>query len=181
MMTLTEKALRLAAAAHKDQVRKSDGSPYISHPVMVGMMLKEYGFSEAVIAAGFTHDVLEDTPVTRAELVAELGEEIAVMVDGVSEDKDLPWEERKERYVAGVVAAGEGVRAVSIADKIHNAESILNDYEYKGRAVWDVFNRGKDAKLWFEELLYSELKKDWEHPMLERYGSLIAQLRELEG
>ncbi|MCA9339806.1 MAG: HD domain-containing protein, partial [Candidatus Saccharibacteria bacterium] len=105
MMTLTEKALRLATAAHKDQVRKSDGSPYITHPVMVGMLLKEYGFSEAVVAAGFTHDVLEDTSVTREELAAKLGEDVAVMVDGVSEDKDLSWEARKERYVAGVVAA----------------------------------------------------------------------------
>ncbi|USN88979.1 MAG: bifunctional (p)ppGpp synthetase/guanosine-3',5'-bis(diphosphate) 3'-pyrophosphohydrolase [Candidatus Nomurabacteria bacterium] len=180
MMTLTEKALRLATAAHKDQVRKSDGSPYITHPVMVGVLLKEYGFSEAVVAAGFTHDVLEDTSVTREELAAKLGEDVAVMVDGVSEDKDLSWEARKERYVAGVVAAGEGVRAVSIADKIHNAESILNDYEHKGRAVWNVFNRGKAKKLWFEELLYTELKKDWEHPLLERYGRLIEQLKGLE-
>ena len=77
MMTLTEKALRLATAAHKDQVRKSDGSPYITHPVMVGMLLKEYGFSEAVVAAGFTHDVLEDTSVTREELAA-IDEEIVL-------------------------------------------------------------------------------------------------------
>jgi len=180
-MTLTEKALCFAILAHKEQVRKSDGSPYVAHPIMVGMLVKEFGFSEAVVAAAFTHDVLEDTLVTRADLAAELGEEVAAIVGAVSENKELPWEERKAQYVAAVVAADEAVKAVSVADKIHNAETILNDYEAKGRAVWEVFNRGKEKKMWFEELLYTELTTVWQHPLLERYGTVIQKLQALEG
>ena len=122
-MTLTEKALRLAIVAHKDQVRKSDGSQYVAHPIIVGMILKEYGFNEAVIAAAFTHDVLEDTPVSREEIVVQLGEEVAQIIDGVSEDKSLEWEVRKENYAKAVAAADEATKAVSMADKVHNAES----------------------------------------------------------
>lgn len=179
-MTLTEKALRLAVTAHKEQLRKTDGSPYVAHPIMVGMLLKEYGFSEVVVAAGFTHDVLEDTSVTRAELVEALGEEVARIVDGVSEEMSLEWEVRKEQYVCGVAKADESIKAVSIADKIHNAESVISDYEIKGKDVWQPFNRGKDKKIWFEELLYTEVKKTWEHPLLERYGTVIDRLKELE-
>ena len=179
-MTLTEKALRLAIAAHKEQVRKSDGSPYAAHPIMVGMLLKEYGFNEVTVAAAFTHDVLEDTAVSRDALAAELGEEVAKIVDGVSEDMSLEWEVRKEAYAKGVAAADEATKAVSIGDKIHNAESVISDYEYKGKDVWKPFNRGKDKKIWFEELLYTEVRKTWEHPLLERYAAAIEKLKGLE-
>jgi (p)ppGpp synthase/HD superfamily hydrolase len=179
-MTLTEKALRLAIVAHQDQLRKSDGSPYISHPIMVAMLLQEYGFSEAVIAAGFTHDVLEDTAVTVDELRAALGDEVVEYITAVSEDTSLQWEDRKTRYVAAVVVASEGAKAVCIADKIHNAESVISDYEQAGRAVWTVFNRGKAKKLWFEELVYTEVSKSWQHPLLNRYRRAIDQLHTLE-
>lgn len=178
-MNLIEKALRVATVAHTDQVRKSDGSPYIVHPVMVGMMLKEYGFPDAAVAAGICHDVLEDTTVPRDVLVKELGEDVVRMIDGVSEDKALPWEERKVAYVNAVAVADEGTKAVSIADKIHNAESIIADFEHKGPAVWDVFNRGKEKKLWFESLVYAEVAKSWSHPLLDRYKRAIEHLETL--
>jgi (p)ppGpp synthase/HD superfamily hydrolase len=179
-MTVKEKALRLALVAHKEQVRKSDGSPYAAHPIMVGLLLQEYGFSETAVAAAFVHDVLEDTEMTREELAAELGAEIAAIVDGVSEDTSLVWEERKEQYVQGVAHADEATKAVSIADKIHNAESVISDYETKGKDVWQPFNRGKDKKIWFEELLYTAVQKTWDHPLLYRYQAAIEKLKKLE-
>lgn len=179
-MTLIEKALQLAVSAHKDQVRKSDGSPYVVHPIMVGMLLKEHGFTETVIAAAITHDVLEDTAVTPMELADALGSEVARIVAGVSEDKSLEWEARKEAYAHAVAAADEAIKAVSVADKIHNAESMISDYPSKGKDVWKPFNRGKDKKIWFEELVYTELKKTWNHPLLDRYAKAIEQLKQFE-
>jgi len=178
-MTLTEQALRLAVVAHKEQLRKSDGSPYISHPIMVAMLLQQYGFDEITVAAGLTHDVLEDTAVTESELRAALGDEVVNYVNAVSEDTSLEWEDRKERYVAAVAAASVGAKAVCIADKIHNAESVISDYAQKGKAVWSVFNRGKAKKLWFEELVYTEVSKTWQHPLLDRYRTAIDQLHTL--
>ncbi len=179
-MTLTEKALRLAVAAHKEQVRKSDGSPYVVHPIMVGNLLKEQGFSEEVIAAAIVHDVLEDTAVTRDELANALGEEVTQIVEGVSEDTSLEWEARKEAYAHAVAAASESIKAVSVADKIHNAESMIDDYALKGKDIWKPFSRGKEKKIWFEELLYTELKKTWDHPLLNRYEKAIEQLKQME-
>jgi (p)ppGpp synthase/HD superfamily hydrolase len=180
-MILYERALRIATQAHKDQVRKQDGSPYIVHPMMVAKILSDHGFSAEVVAAGLVHDVLEDTVVTEDELRAELGDEVTDIVTAVSEDKDLPWEKRKEQYVEAVVSAGEAVWAVSVADKIHNAESLSMHYQKVGSAVWQVFNRGKEKKVWFERLLLTKLREVWHHPLLDEYGRLVEELESLEG
>lgn len=179
-MTLTEKALQLALTAHAGQIRKSDGTPYIAHPVMVAFSLQAYGFDELVIAAALVHDVLEDTDVPRHVLVATLGEEVVHIVEGVSEDTALEWEVRKEKYVERVATASTAIKAVSIADKIHNAQSIIDYHAATGKEAWTVFNRGKEKKLWFENLLYTEVSATWEHPMLARYKELITIMESLE-
>jgi (p)ppGpp synthase/HD superfamily hydrolase len=144
------------------------------------MILQEHNFAEEIVAAGLVHDVLEDTDMNKEQLVQELGQTVADIVDGVSEDTSLEWEERKALYATTVAKSSEGVRAVSIADKIHNAESIITDYESKGPAVWTVFNRGKEKKLWFEELVYAEVSKVWQHPLLDRYRTAIDILKTLD-
>jgi (p)ppGpp synthase/HD superfamily hydrolase len=172
-MSLIERALKVAVVAHAGQVRKSDGSPYIVHPVMVARMLDRAGFSEEVVAAALVHDVLEDTDVTEAELRAALGDAVVDIVFGVSEQTELPWEERKQKYIERVASSGEAVMAVSVADKIHNAESLLDAAASMGSRVWEVFNRGKEKKLWFEESLYAALVPKFQHPILAQYRTLI--------
>ena len=176
-MIRTESALRLALQAHATQTRKTDGSPYVIHPIMVAHLLTEHSAREDVIVAALLHDVLEDTSVTPAEVLAVGGEEVLKIVEAVSENKELSWEERKEAYVHTVVQGGESVWLVSIADKIHNAESLLDHITSVGEEAWSVFNRGKESKIWFETLLHTELSKVWQHPLLDRYGALINTLQ----
>ena len=176
---LYEKALKIAASAHKNQVRKHDGSPYIVHPVMVAHILSSYNFPEEVIAAGLVHDVLEDSELTEEVLREELGDVVTDIVTAVSEQTDLPWEERKQKYVQDVVSKNESVWAVSVADKVHNAQNLTAHYEIVGSSIWENFNRGKEKKIWFEELLHTELSKVWRHPLLDRYKDLIEQMRNL--
>ena len=178
-MDIYETALKIAIRAHEGQVRKHDGSAYINHPIMVGKILERAGFSETVIAAGLAHDILEDTPVTEAELRSELGDEVVDIVVAVSEDKSLLWEERKEKYVADVVAGGKSVWAVSVADKIHNARDLICFHETHGPESWKVFNRGKEKKVWFEKLVHSELSKVWQHSLLDEYATYITKLESL--
>lgn len=172
-MDIIEKATELATGAHKGQVRKTDGTPYIEHPIAVGQILKEAGFDEITVASAIVHDVLEDTDVTEEKLRDELGDQVANVVTAVSEDKELPWEERKEKYAHDVAKSDERVKAVSIADKIHNLKSLIDGYEKQGSAIWSHFNRGKEKKMWFEHLVLDEVKKTWEHPLLDEYEALI--------
>ena len=175
--SLTERALIIAAQAHAGQMRKHSDVPYIEHPVMVAFKLHAYGFDETVIAAALVHDVLEDTVVTDAELCAVVGDEVMQIVRVVSFDPTLSWEERRIKYVDTLRTASVSAKAVSVADKIHNAESLLATATIQGPAVWALFNRGREQKLWFEELVLTMLRETWEHPLIDEYAQLIEQMK----
>lgn len=179
-LSLIEKATRIATIAHKEQVRKSDQSPYVVHPIMVALELVKYNFPDFVIAAALTHDVLEDTDVSENELRGRLGDETVDIIKSVSEDKNLPWEERKERYIEVVKNSSENVKAVSISDKIHNAKSLLNAYSQQGSSLWDKFSKGRDTKLWFENEMLKMFKASWKHPLVDGYEILVEQMNQLE-
>jgi (p)ppGpp synthase/HD superfamily hydrolase len=178
-MDIYEQALKVAVEAHAGQVRKHDSSPYVVHPIMVARIIEQAGFGEVIIAAGLVHDVLEDTTFDEVTLRKVLGDDVVNIVTAVSEDTSLPWEERKELYVNTVVSKGEAVWAVSVADKIHNARDLIGYHTQVGKKAWEVFNRGKSKKLWFENLLFQELKLVWQHSLLDEYADLLTQLEAL--
>jgi (p)ppGpp synthase/HD superfamily hydrolase len=179
MMPLYEKAVSIALAAHTGQVRKTDQTPYIIHPLTVAHLVSLYTKDEEVIAAAVLHDVLEDSPMTTEQLRIEVGDRVVAIVEAVTEDKTLPWEERKAAYVKQVCAAGEPVWLVSVADKVHNAITLHRELIQKGPEVWNSFNRGREEKLWFENLLLDQIKTKWSHPLVVEYESLIRAIEVL--
>ncbi len=178
--SLVETAALIAYVAHQGQVRKDDSSPYFIHPCQVGLKLTAHGFDERVVAAGFVHDVLEDTTFPQSELERLLGTEVLETVLAVSEDKTLPWEERKKHYINQVIHASDAAKAVSIADKVHNLESLLASCAVHGSAVWQVFNRGKDQKIWFERAMLEAIQTAWLHPLVDEYATLVEGLDAVE-
>lgn len=179
-LSLIEKALQIALEAHKNQKRKTDNTPYIIHPIMCAFKLKDYEFSEEVIAAALVHDVFEDSDFPEKDLRNDLGEEVFKIVKALSEDKSLEWEERKKLYIEKIKNALQEVKAVSVVDKIHNAESLILAHEKQGKDVWSKFNRGKDEKLWFEKEVLKALKETWHHPLILEYESLVEKMKKLE-
>ncbi|MEC1523700.1 HD domain-containing protein [Neobacillus niacini] len=149
-MDILEKALLAASKSHEGQYRKNTDIPYITHPVTVGFMLLEKGYSEEIVAAGILHDTVEDTPLTLDEIKRDFGSNIAKIVEGSSEpDKSLPWKARKEHTIEFLKTASEDIRAVVCADKLHNIRSIIRDYEQVGEEVWIRFNAGKEQQRWY--------------------------------
>lgn len=177
---IIEKAVRVSVAAHKDQTRKGDSLPYIIHPFMVALKLAKYNFSDVVIAAALAHDILEDTEFPEDKLKDELGEEVLKIIRAVTNDESLPWEEKKKKYVETVRDGSEGAKAVAVADKIHNLESLLIAHEEQGPDLWKKFNRGKEQKLWFENEVLKMLKETWQHPLIDEYEKLLEQEKNLE-
>lgn len=177
--SLIERAARIAAIAHKDQIRKEGGIPYIVHPFMVARILIIHGFSDSIIAAGLVHDVPEDTAVTAEMLRSELGDDVADIVIAVTNDDTLSWEQKKLAYIESVRNSSEGAKAVATADKIHNAESLLAAHALHGEALWDHFNTGRDKKIWFEEEMLKMLKETWEHPLVDEYETLVKKIQNL--
>lgn len=170
----------MAVTAHAGQVRKEGGVPYITHPFMVALTLTRFGFDDTVVAAGLVHDVPEDTAVTAEELRAELGDEVADIVAAVTNDDSLSWKDKKLKYIESVRAAGESAKAVSVADKIHNAQSLIENHAREGTALWSHFNTGRDEKLWFEDAMLTMLQETWQHPLVDEYARLVTQMNALD-
>lgn len=169
---LLEKAIKICLKAHKGQKRKGDWKPYYLHPMMVAMKLAKHGFSEEVLAAALEHDVLEETKMPKEVLRKKLGDKVADIVETLTQDDSLPWEEKKLRYIENVKNGSFEAKMVSVADKIHNLESFLIAYEEQGEKLWNNFNRGKEKKVWFEEGLLNALD-DVKHPLMDEYRRLL--------
>ena len=96
-ITMIEKAYQIARDAHEGQARKS-GEPYIIHPLCVAIILADLELDKETIVAGLLHDVVEDTVMTTDEIIREFGEEVALLVDGVTNWDSCPTQPTKWRY-----------------------------------------------------------------------------------
>ena len=177
---LVERAMAIAVSAHEGQMRKEADVPYIVHPVSVALVLARNGFPDTFVAAALVHDVVEDTSVSLEELRSLLGDEVANIVAPVTHDDTLPWEEKKRAYIEEVRKASLGAKAISLADKISNAHSLLAAYKVQGSAIWKHFNAGREKKLWFERAMLDMYRETWEHPMVEEYALLVSEMDALE-
>ncbi len=146
-ISLIEKAYRLADEAHKGQVRKS-GEPYIIHPLYVSIILADLEMDKETIAAGLLHDVVEDTLYTKEQIEEMFGEDVALLVDGVtklqalnfSQDRDghddiglktldknaekleLQAENLRKMFLA--MAKDIRVILIKLADRLHNMRTL---------------------------------------------------------
>jgi len=179
-LDLAEKAFRFAEHAHRGHTRKGEDVPYLTHLVTVSIRLAKHGFSDEVIAAGLLHDVVEDTSITIEEIKEQFGDEVSELVATVTYDESLSWEEKRFAYVKAVKEGSEGAKAISIMDKIHNAESILVAYDEVGGKVWDRFNRGKEIKIATDEKMLKAFEDSWEHPLIDEYRDLIEKLKDAD-
>lgn len=177
--SLVEKAITLALRAHTGQTRKESSRPYIVHPIAVALILARQSFSDTVIAAAIVHDVIEDTQVTEAELRTELGDAVVDLVMAVTYDDSLPRDDRKKSYIESVRSASEEVKALSAADKIANAQSLLASYAVQGQGIWKYFNTGRDKKLEFENAMLKMLRETWRHPLVDEYATLVKKMNAL--
>ncbi len=151
------KALEFAAVAHRTQLRKEGrGTPYIAHPAAVAILLAQFGFPEAVVVAGGLHDTIEDTETTAADLEREFGAEVARLVLDVTEDKQLPYGERKDRYMDHLETAAAGAVAVCAADLLANRTS-QNLLLESGYDLWPRFS--KEPERYVSELMVRDHRR----------------------
>jgi (p)ppGpp synthase/HD superfamily hydrolase len=127
--TMILKAAAFAAHKHKDQRRKdADASPYINHPLELARVLAEVGgvTDSATLCAALLHDTIEDTATTYDELAQHFGEEVANIVDEVSDDKTLPKRIGQVQAVRVHQISNEGsVRSRSEEDEVRAHDAVL--------------------------------------------------------
>ncbi|HOV41421.1 MAG TPA: HD domain-containing protein, partial [Oscillospiraceae bacterium] len=122
-------AYEFAENAHRGQVRSS-GAPYITHPLAVAFILLELGMDTDTICSAILHDVVEDTGATLEELKKRFGQDVAMLVDGVTKLGKIPLFTKEEQQAENVrkilLAMSQDIRVIIIklCDRLHNMRTL---------------------------------------------------------
>lgn len=145
---------------------------------LVNKILKTLTADDNILAAGWLHDAIEDTPITLEELKKEFNDELCYYVELETEDKSLSWKERKLKQIQELKENKSEVVLIAYSDKIANLTEMANDYNLIKDELWNRFNRGKEEQYWYylefyKIFCYNELI-DKEH--LKEYEMLLNDL-----
>ena len=186
-MQLTQQfkeALDYALELHRDQQRKGSDTPYIAHLLAVASLVLEDGGDEEQAIAALLHDAPEDQGgrQTLDTIRQRFGDRVADIVDGCTdtyESPKPPWRQRKQAYLDHLQTAPEEVCRVSLADKLHNARSILTDLLRSGDGVWERFNGGKEGTLWYYHSLLQVFCSRSNSPLVAELGFVLQRIDSL--
>lgn len=126
---LIGQAYRLADRMHRDQKRRS-GEPYIIHPLSVASILVDLGMDTQSVVSGLLHDVVEDTECTLEEISQMFGQDVALLIDGVTKLDKIPFSSREEEQAENLrkmlMAMAQDIRVIIIkfADRMHNLSTL---------------------------------------------------------
>lgn len=131
-------AYKFAAKAHEGQFRSS-GQPYIIHPLAVSFILLELGMDTDTICAAMLHDVVEDTPTTLTDIKKRFGQDVAMLVDGVTKLTKMPMFDKEQQQAENVrkmlLAMSQDIRVmiIKLCDRLHNMRTLCYRPEHKQR------------------------------------------------
>jgi (p)ppGpp synthase/HD superfamily hydrolase len=181
-----DRALVYATHIHGAQVRKGTSVPYVAHLLAVAATVLEYGGDEDMAIAGLLHDAAEDQGGARrlddirhrfgggvADIVADLSDSLV----GPEVEKE-EWRARKERYLEHLAKCERDTLLVSLADKTHNARSILRDMRKSevGRAIWKRFSRSREDQLWYYRALTQVFREKLPGQLAEELQGIVEVL-----
>lgn len=177
-MDVEQAALSFATEKHAGQARKYSGVPYISHPTRVGQTLREYGYPPEVVAAGYLHDVLEDTSATEEELRSIFGDRVTNLVKEVTNDKEKMADLGKGAYQAQkITSLSRCARAIKLADRLDNVQDLrtIPDKTFAKRYSYETLDMIK--ALWSTSGYLSPSIKDMAWSILSCLEPEVTQWR----
>lgn len=177
-------ALDYASELHAGQNRKGTQIPYIAHLLGVTTLVLEAGGETDLAIAALLHDAVEDQGgwETLERIRERFGETVASIVEGCSDSftkPKPPWKERKGEYLAHLPTATPEIRLVSLADKLHNARSILRDVRRHGVGIFDKFNGGKEGTLWYYNALVKIFTKTDTGFMVDELEQVVNEIKQI--
>lgn len=180
-----ESALIFANRLHQDQIRKINGTPYVSHLLSVSAFVLEDGGSEEEAIAALLHDAIEDQGGEKTgDLIREqFGDQVADIVEGCTEKQIHPqpsWKIKKQNYLDNLKNASPEVCRVALADKLHNAISNIEEFHQHGINIWSNFAEGEEGLIWFYDSIVKVIKEtNYSGLLLDRLKRTISELKTL--
>jgi GTP pyrophosphokinase len=191
----TEKLTRAVDYARHLHIerRKGTGIPAMAHLFGVASLvigeagLADFPVTEDMVIAALLHDAVEDHggALRLEDIRRNFGPEVARMVEGLSdslaEDSSVkdPWEQRKHAYIDRLRGEPPDVRLISVADKLYNARSILEDYRVIGAEVWRRFKRGRDLQIWYFETVLEVFKSAEKSRVVDEFERVVVELKRI--
>jgi (p)ppGpp synthase/HD superfamily hydrolase len=177
-------ALTYASELHANQKRKGSGVPYVSHLLGVTSIVLDAGGNEDEAIAALLHDAIEDCggATIRDNIRQRFGDKVAAIVDECTESDVTPkppWRDRKQAYINSIPHLSSSGRLVGLADKIHNARSIVADYRQLGEAIWQRFKGGRDGTLWYYQSVVAAFRSHDNSPLVEELARTVVDLQKL--
>lgn len=161
--------------------RKESSVPYISHLFAVTALVAEGGGDEDQLIAAMLHDWLEDVPDAESIVLynrfGERVERIVLALSDTTETPKPPWRPRKEAFLARVAKEPADVKLVCVADKLHNALTLVRDLQQHGPSTLDRFRGGREGTVWYYRSVAEALAEGYSHFLL---GELDQSARQLE-
>lgn len=155
-MDIVDRAIILATNAHSGTVRKGTDLPYIIHPIESCSIAASITDDREIIAAAVLHDVVEDTDLTKDDLLEEFGERVTGLVCSDTEDKmihiapEKTWKIRKQATLDFLDNSTKEEQIICLADKLSNMRAIYRDYNQLGEKLWERFNqKDKNEHFWY--------------------------------
>jgi GTP pyrophosphokinase len=179
-----EAALVYANQVHPGQVRRKTGMPYIAHLLGVTGIVLEHGGTEEEAIGALLHDAVEDAggPKRLEDIRTRFGANVADIVHGCTDSDAIPrppWRDRKAAYLEHLPKAGDSVRLVSAADKLHNARALLRTYRKIGETVFDRYSGGKAGTLWYYRTLVNVFQASGPRSIAEELDRVVAEVEAL--
>ncbi|MDR3764341.1 MAG: HD domain-containing protein [Acidobacteriota bacterium] len=180
-----DEALLLATRLHREQLRKASGVPYVAHLLAVAALVLEEGAEEDVAIAALLHDAAEDQggEATLAAIDEAFGADVARWVRQASDTLERPkpsWTQRKHHHLAAIPGADREARLIMLADKVHNARSILADHRRVGREMWTRFNAGREGMVWYYQSLTVVFDRALAPILYDELVSCVLLMQELD-
>lgn len=181
-----KKAIKFATKTHEvyqQQKRKGKDIPYITHPLIVGLILSRAGASEDVIVAGILHDTIEDSKepkkVTVEMLTGRFGENVAQLVSSVTEhDKTMSWQERKDEAFEHIKSFTNDQVLVKSGDVISNLNELIEDIKLNGDEAFASFKGTKEQWMSHSTRVINALISQWpESPLAADLATIGRQLK----
>ena len=181
-----KEAIRVAIRVHEiDQKQKRKGKdiPYITHPLVVGLILARISEDEDVVVAGILHDTVEDSvdekKITIEIIKERFGEEVSKMVEDVTEkNRHVPWFERKKQNLLKISILSQNSLLIKAADTVANCTELISDFRREGDDTFHRFNVPKENLIGHYVEIIEEIQKAWPaHPLRKDLDYHASELR----